>query len=56
MADLDRQIGPLRAKLANPGFVSRAPAEVVEAQRAKLAELESQRAAVADLIAGDGGG
>ena len=41
LADLDRQLGPLRAKLGNEAFVSRAPAEVVEAQRTKLAELEN---------------
>ena len=39
LADLDRQIAPLRAKLGNEAFVCRAPAEVVAAQRAKLAEL-----------------
>ena len=55
-ADLDRQIGPLKAKLANEGFVSRAPAEVIEAQRTRLAELETQRTAVAALIAMDGPG
>ncbi|MGZ3432176.1 MAG: hypothetical protein ACXWN0_10825 [Isosphaeraceae bacterium] len=55
-ADLERQIGPLKAKLANLGFVSRAPAEVVEGQRARLAELETQRAAVAALIDKDGPG
>ena len=50
LADLERQIGPLQAKRANDGFVSRAPAEVVEGQRARLTELETQRAAVAALI------
>ena len=55
-ADLEKQIGPLKAKLANKGFVSRAPADVVEGQRARLAELESQCAAVAALIAGGGHG
>jgi valyl-tRNA synthetase len=50
LVDLDRQIGPLRAKLGNEAFVSRAPAEVVEAQRTKLSELEAQRAAVAALV------
>ncbi|MBV8127839.1 MAG: valine--tRNA ligase [Planctomycetaceae bacterium] len=55
-ADLERQIGPLKAKLANLGFVSRAPTEVVEGQRARLAELETQRAAVAALIDKDGPG
>jgi valyl-tRNA synthetase len=48
--DLDRQLGPLRAKLGNEAFVSRAPAEVVTAQRAKLAELEARHASVAALI------
>jgi valyl-tRNA synthetase len=53
LADIDRQIGPLAAKLANESFVSRAPAQVVEGQRAKLLELETQRTAVAALIAKD---
>ncbi|MFO0889542.1 MAG: valine--tRNA ligase [Isosphaeraceae bacterium] len=50
LTDLERQIAPLRAKLSNEAFVSRAPAEVVEAQRAKLADLEAQHAAVSDLM------
>ncbi|MDG3002434.1 valine--tRNA ligase [Paludisphaera mucosa] len=50
LADLDRQVVPLRAKLANEAYTSRAPAEVVAASRAKLAELEAQRAAVAGLL------
>ena len=29
-------------KLGNEGFVSKAPAEVLEAEKAKLAELEGQ--------------
>ncbi|WP_300384576.1 hypothetical protein [Clostridium sp.] len=29
-------------KLSNEGFTSKAPAEVVEAEKAKLAELEGQ--------------
>ena len=49
-ADLEKQIAPLRAKLANESFVSRAPAEVVEASRAKLAELEAQFEAVEGLL------
>ncbi len=40
LADLERQIGGHRSKLANESFVARAPAEVVEQARAKLAELE----------------
>ena len=54
LADLDRQIAPLRAKLDNEAFVSRAPAEVVAASRAKLAELVAQQPPVAALIAGGG--
>ena len=50
LADLDKQIAPLKGKLSNDGFVSRAPAEVVATSRAKLAELESQRASVAALL------
>jgi valyl-tRNA synthetase len=53
LAELDKQIGGLRAKLANEAFITRAPAEVVEAQRTKLAELEAQHAAVDALIQKD---
>ncbi len=49
LADLERQIGGHRSKLANESFVARAPAEVVEQARAKLAELEAQREAVLAL-------
>jgi valyl-tRNA synthetase len=51
LADLEKQIRPLEAKLGNEAFVSRAPAEVVQSQRTKLAELTSQRGSVAALIA-----
>jgi len=50
LADLDRQIAPLRAKLTKESFTSRAPAEVVAASREKLAELEAQHASVAGLV------
>ena len=46
LAELERQIGGHRSKLANESFVARAPAEVVEQTRSKLAELEAQREAV----------
>ncbi len=51
LADLERQIGTLRSKLANESFVKRAPAEVVKQTRSKLGELESQYAAVETLLA-----
>ncbi len=50
LSDLERQIGGHRAKLGNESFVARAPAEVVEQARAKLAELEAQREAVLKLL------
>ena len=43
VADLDKQLVGVRAKLANEQFVANAKPEVVEVQRAKLAELENQR-------------
>jgi valyl-tRNA synthetase len=52
LTDLDRQIGGHRNKLGNESFVARAPAEVVEQTRTKLAELESQREAVRKLWEG----
>jgi valyl-tRNA synthetase len=51
LGDLDKQIVALRGKLRNEGFVSRAPAEVVERERARLADLEAQREVVAALLA-----
>ncbi len=52
LAELERQIGGHRSKLANESFVARAPAEVVEQTRSKLAELEAQREAVLSLVGG----
>jgi valyl-tRNA synthetase len=50
LVDLDKQIGPARAKLDNENFVSRAKPEVVAQLRTKLAELEAQREAVLKLL------
>ena len=52
LADIEKQIGAIRSKLGNEGFVARAPAEVVEQQRAKLAELVAQQAALGTLLGG----
>ncbi len=54
LADVERQVGSIEAKLANESFVARAPAEVVAQQRAKLAELHAQRLAIQALLAGLG--
>ncbi|HET8571536.1 MAG TPA: class I tRNA ligase family protein, partial [Candidatus Limnocylindria bacterium] len=42
VAELEAGIGRLRGLLANPSFVARAPEAVVDKERARLAELESQ--------------
>jgi valyl-tRNA synthetase len=42
VAELEANISRVRALLANDEFVSRAPAKVVEGERARLAELEEQ--------------
>jgi len=44
---LDRQLEALATKLANPQFVARAPAEVVERERAKERSWREQREALA---------
>jgi len=49
--DLERQLGGVRAKLGNEAFVSRAPAAVIEQQRAKEAELVAQLEAVEAQLA-----
>ncbi len=50
-AELEGQIRSSRARLANPGFVAKAPAEVVAAARARLEELEAELARVAAAVA-----
>jgi valyl-tRNA synthetase len=50
LGDLDRQLTSLRAKLNNPGFLANAKPDVVAQQRAKEAELSSQREAVVALL------
>ena len=44
--NLAKQIESIDGKLANTGFVDKAPAEVVQQQRDKLAELREQLASV----------
>ena len=50
LTDIEKQIAAIQQKLGNEGFVARAPAEVVQQQRGKLAELEAQRAALVALL------
>ena len=50
IAEIDKQLAAIRAKLGNEGFVARAPAEVVAAQRAKEADLAAQRSTLEALL------
>ena len=50
LADIDKQLASIRSKLGNEGFVSRAKPEVVAQQRAKEAELTTQREAILKLL------
>jgi valyl-tRNA synthetase len=50
LADIDKQLAAVRAKLGNESFRNRAPADVVAQQSAKEAELTAQRQAVAALL------
>ena len=51
IAGIDKQFGPVQAKLRNDNFLSRAPAEVVEQLKAKEAELLAQRATLEAALA-----
>jgi valyl-tRNA synthetase len=50
LADVERQLPGLEGKLSNESFLARAPAEVVEQTRVKLAELKSQREAIVRVL------
>jgi valyl-tRNA synthetase len=52
LAEIDKQLNSVRAKLRNEAFLSKASQPVVEQQRTKEAELEAQRVAVEALLAG----
>lgn len=50
LAGADREIATCQKKLENPKFVERAPAEVVQEQRERLAEYQAGRAAILDSL------
>lgn len=47
---LGREIARLEARLANQGFVAKAPAEVVAKERARLDELSATRSTLAQQL------
>jgi valyl-tRNA synthetase len=49
-ARLEDEIGRARAKLDNPGFVSKAPAQVVEAERAKIEKFSQMLETVRERL------
>ena len=51
IAAFDSDIGHVNKKLGNPNFVARAAAEVVDEQRAKLAEAEESKAKLQAALA-----
>ncbi len=51
LTKLEGEIKRLEGKLSNEGFVAKAPAAVVEAERAKLAKYEENLAGVKDALA-----
>ena len=55
LADIDRNRGRLAARLSDERFLSRAPAEVVERERERLAGIEERKARAQDVLARLGG-
>jgi valyl-tRNA synthetase len=51
LGELDKQLGALRGRLANDGFVSRAPAAVVDAERQKERDWTTRRDQLAAKVA-----
>lgn len=51
LANIDKQVTAINGKLSNEGFVSRAPANIVQAERDKLANLQARREVVLKTLA-----
>jgi valyl-tRNA synthetase len=52
LAGLEKQLASLEARLENPGFISGAPAHVVESERAKATEWRTRRDLLCTRIEG----
>lgn len=51
LASLEKDLARVKGKLGNAGFLSKAPAEVVEKEKAKEEELSGKAAAIKDRLA-----
>ena len=49
--ELDKHLGRVSSKLENPGFVNKAPAEVVERERARMEEMQTKRTQLSERLA-----
>ena len=52
LSGLEKQLTALEGRLSNPGFTDRAPAHVVESERAKAAEWTARRDQLRTRIGG----
>jgi valyl-tRNA synthetase len=50
IANMDKEIKRLEGKLNNQGFISKAPAEVVEGERVKLADYSEKKASLLERV------
>lgn len=48
---LNKELARISGKLANPGFVAKAPADVIEKEQAKQREYEEKRVAITERLA-----
>ncbi|MBB6097244.1 valyl-tRNA synthetase [Deinobacterium chartae] len=51
LAELEKQIKQAEGKLANEGFVARAPQEVVDEERRRIADFSAQRERLLEVVA-----
>lgn len=51
LVSLDKEVARIKEKLNNVGFVSKAPSEVIDKEKAKLVGYEQQKVAVAERLA-----
>lgn len=51
LAAIDKDLARVRGKLANTGFLSKAPADVVEKEKAKESELSGKQSAIRERLA-----